>query len=92
MTFPEFGPRSYKPRPGAAIVFSCSLLHRVAPVTQGNRYVFLTFLHDEEAERMRSANLRAAGVVGAPPDAASPKQPVSASFGYGAGMAKPLPN
>jgi hypothetical protein len=28
-------------------------------VTRGRRYVFLTFLFDEEAERVRQANLRA---------------------------------
>jgi hypothetical protein len=42
LTFPEFGPRSHKPAAGSAIVFSCSLLHKVEPVTQGVRYVFLT--------------------------------------------------
>lgn len=28
-------------------------------MTRGRRYVFLTFLFDEEAERVRQANLRA---------------------------------
>jgi hypothetical protein len=31
----------------------------VLRVTCGRRYVFLTFLFDEEAERVRQANLRA---------------------------------
>ena len=40
-------------------MFSASILHQVSRVTGGRRYVFLTFLFDEEAERMRQANLRA---------------------------------
>jgi hypothetical protein len=31
----------------------------VSRVTYGRRYVFLTFLFDEEAERVRQANLQA---------------------------------
>ena len=54
ITFPEFGPRSFQAAAGSAIVFSCSLLHKVDPVTRGTRYVFLTFLFDEEAERLRA--------------------------------------
>ncbi len=86
ITFPEFGPRSFQAAAGSAIVFSCSLLHKVDPVTRGTRYVFLTFLFDEEAERLRADNFRAAGAIGAPQDMASAKQRVSASFGYGAGL------
>lgn len=56
LSFPEFGPRSFKPEPGAAVVFSCSLLHAVSPVTRGKRYAFLPFLYDEEAARLREAN------------------------------------
>src|SRR5262249_16132818 len=29
--FPEYGPQTFKPPPGAAVVFSCSLLHTVVP-------------------------------------------------------------
>ncbi len=83
--FPEFRARSFKPAAGSAIVFSCSLLHKVEPVTRGSRYVFLGFLFDEDAERLRADRFRAAGLVGAPQDTASSKQPISASFGYGAG-------
>jgi predicted 2-oxoglutarate/Fe(II)-dependent dioxygenase YbiX len=35
------------------VVFSCSLLHEVTPVTSGTRYAFLSFLYDEEAQRVR---------------------------------------
>jgi len=59
ISFPEYAPRSFKAAPGAAVVFSASILHQVSRVTRGRRYVFLTFLFDEEAERVRQANLRA---------------------------------
>lgn len=56
LCFPEYGPRSFKPPPGAAVVFSCSLLHAVTPVTRGRRYAFLPFLYDETAAEIRSRN------------------------------------
>jgi predicted 2-oxoglutarate/Fe(II)-dependent dioxygenase YbiX len=59
IAFPEYSPQSFKAAPGTAIVFSASILHEVSRVTRGRRYVFLTFLFDEEAERARQANLRA---------------------------------
>jgi hypothetical protein len=58
ISFPEYGPRSFKAAPGTAVVFSASILHQVSQVTHGRRYVFLTFLFDEEGERVRQANLR----------------------------------
>jgi predicted 2-oxoglutarate/Fe(II)-dependent dioxygenase YbiX len=64
ISFPEFSPQGFKPAPGAAIVFSASILHRVSRVTRGQRYVFLTFLFDEEAERLRLANLKAVNAQG----------------------------
>ena len=54
--FPEYGPRGYKAPPGGAVVFSCSLLHAVSPITRGKRFAFLPFLYDEAAARMREAN------------------------------------
>lgn len=51
--FPEFGDRTYGAAPGDAIVFSCSLLHEVTPVTHGRRYAFLSFFYDEISQRMR---------------------------------------
>jgi predicted 2-oxoglutarate/Fe(II)-dependent dioxygenase YbiX len=58
ISFPEYSPRTFKAPPGTAVVFSASILHQVPRVTRGRRYVFLTFLFDEEAERLRQANLR----------------------------------
>jgi predicted 2-oxoglutarate/Fe(II)-dependent dioxygenase YbiX len=56
ISFPEYGARSFKPPPGGAVVFSCSLLHAVSRVTAGRRFAFLPFLYDEEAARMREQN------------------------------------
>jgi predicted 2-oxoglutarate/Fe(II)-dependent dioxygenase YbiX len=56
ISFPEYGPRRFKPPVGGACVFSCSLLHEVSPVTAGRRYAFLPFLYDDEAARIREAN------------------------------------
>ena len=59
ISFPEYSARTFKAAPGTAVVFTASILHQVSRVTGGRRYVFLTFLFDEEAERVRQANLRA---------------------------------
>jgi hypothetical protein len=58
LSFPEFSSRTFKAALGAAVIFSSSMLHRVGKVTQGKRYAFLPFLHDEEAEKKRLENLR----------------------------------
>lgn len=44
LRFPEYGNQLYRPPTGGAIVFSCSMLHEVVPVTSGERFVLLTFL------------------------------------------------
>jgi peroxiredoxin/predicted 2-oxoglutarate/Fe(II)-dependent dioxygenase YbiX len=56
VSFPEYGPRSFKPPPGGAVVFSCSLLHEVSEVTAGRRYAFLPFLYDDAAAKLREQN------------------------------------
>jgi len=56
VSFPEYGPKSFKPPTGGALVFSCSLLHAVSTVTRGRRYAFLPFLYDDEAAKVREAN------------------------------------
>jgi predicted 2-oxoglutarate/Fe(II)-dependent dioxygenase YbiX len=57
LRFPEFGPRTYTPPTGGAVVFSCSLLHEATPVTRGERFAYLPFLYDDEGARIREANL-----------------------------------
>ncbi len=56
VSFPEYGPRGFKPPVGGAVVFSCSLMHAVSAVSRGRRYAFLPFLYDEAAARVRAAN------------------------------------
>jgi predicted 2-oxoglutarate/Fe(II)-dependent dioxygenase YbiX len=58
LRFPEFGDRTYRPPPGGACVFSCSVLHEATPVTRGERFAFLPFLYDEAAGKVREANLK----------------------------------
>lgn len=58
LRFPEFGPRTYRPSTGGAVVFSCSLLHEATPVTNGKRFAFLPILYDEEAAKLRQVNLQ----------------------------------
>lgn len=69
--FPEFGRQLFSPPAGGAVVFSCSLLHEATPVTRGKRYVFLPFLYDDAAARLRDENLRfLAGDINTPQQAA----------------------
>jgi predicted 2-oxoglutarate/Fe(II)-dependent dioxygenase YbiX len=56
LRFPEFGPRTYRPPTGGAVVFACSLQHEATPVTRGRRYAYLPFLYDEEGHQLREAN------------------------------------
>jgi len=58
LRFPEYGGTVYKAPSGAAVVFSCSLLHEVRPVIKGKRYAFLPFLYDEAAAKLRDENQR----------------------------------
>ena len=64
VSFPEYGPRSFKAPPGGAVVFSCSLLHKVSRVTRGRRYAFLPFLYDDAAALIRERNAALVGEKG----------------------------
>jgi predicted 2-oxoglutarate/Fe(II)-dependent dioxygenase YbiX len=46
LIFPEYGEHRYKPPAGAAVLFSCTLLHEALPVTRGRRFALLSFLRD----------------------------------------------
>jgi predicted 2-oxoglutarate/Fe(II)-dependent dioxygenase YbiX len=69
LRFAEFGPRTYRPPTGGAVVFSCSLLHEAMPVTRGTRYAFLPFLYDAAGAAIREANLHL--LATGPPQAAT---------------------
>lgn len=58
LRFPEFGRQVYEAPAGGAVVFSCSLLHEATPVTAGRRYAYLPFLYDDDAAKIREANLQ----------------------------------
>lgn len=47
LRFPEFSEAAYKTPTGAAIVFSCSLLHEVLAMREGRRFALLAFLFGE---------------------------------------------
>ncbi|MGH8901627.1 MAG: 2OG-Fe(II) oxygenase [Egibacteraceae bacterium] len=53
LRFPEYGPHLYRPPAGGALVFSCSLLHEVLDITEGRRFVLLSFLYGDEDSRQR---------------------------------------
>jgi predicted 2-oxoglutarate/Fe(II)-dependent dioxygenase YbiX len=50
LRFIEYGPATYRPPPGGAVVFSCAMTHEATPVTAGRRYAFLPFFYDERGQ------------------------------------------
>ncbi|MEZ0232641.1 MAG: redoxin domain-containing protein [Methylophilaceae bacterium] len=66
LRFPEFGSGLYSAPVGGAVVFSCSLLHEATIVTKGQRYMFLPFLYDDAASKIRQENAQFLD-AGAPP-------------------------
>lgn len=58
LSFPEYGPRSFKAPPGGAVVFPGALLHAVSKVTAGRRYAFLPFVYNEAAAKLREENAK----------------------------------
>ena len=60
LRFPEFGPDLYVPERGGAVIFSCSLLHEVTPVTKGSRYGLLGFFFGEK-DRILQTEYKTAG-------------------------------
>ena len=66
---PEIGRQTFTPPAGGAVVSSCSLLHEAMPVTKGKRYVFLPFLYDDAAAKVRQQDEKyVAGPINTPPD------------------------
>ncbi len=58
LVFPEYTTSLYRPEPGAAYVFSSSLLHEAKRITSGKRYTFLPSLYDDSAALVREKNAR----------------------------------
>jgi peroxiredoxin/predicted 2-oxoglutarate/Fe(II)-dependent dioxygenase YbiX len=70
--FPEYGRQLFCPPAGGAVVFSCSLLHEATRVTRGKRYVFLPFVYDEAAAKLRRQNEASlGGMFNTPEDGAA---------------------
>jgi|GEM_PF-5492162 len=57
LCFPEFGPTKHRIGAGNALIFPVSLMHKVAPVEFGQRYMLLSFFYDEIGARDRRAEL-----------------------------------
>jgi predicted 2-oxoglutarate/Fe(II)-dependent dioxygenase YbiX/alkyl hydroperoxide reductase subunit AhpC len=57
VSFPEYSAREFRPAPGAALVFSCSMLHCVAPMISGRRYACLPFVYDDIAAENKRKGL-----------------------------------
>ena len=51
LRLPEYGPQLYAPPAGGGVVFSCSLLHGVVPVTKGRRFMVAGFLWGEGEQK-----------------------------------------
>lgn len=49
--FPEYGRTLYRPDPGDAVIFSCTLLHEALPVRSGRRFGLFTFMYDEQGAK-----------------------------------------
>ena len=56
LRLPEYGPQLYAPPAGGAAVFSCSLLHLVAPVTKGRRFALIGFFWSEAEQPIYDRN------------------------------------
>lgn len=52
LRLPEYGTQLLNQPAGAAVVFSCSLLHLATPVTKGRRFVLVGFFWGEEDQRL----------------------------------------
>jgi len=65
LRFAEYGPATYRPPAGGAVVFSCGLMHEALPMKAGRRYAFLPFFYDDagaqvlDAYRARTAPVEA---------------------------------
>ena len=71
LRFPEYGRRTYRPPLGGAVVFSCDMLHEVAPVTAGRRYAFLPFFYDAAAAQVLDAYRKRVGESAMPTEPAA---------------------
>ena len=64
LRFPEFGRAVYRPEPGSAVLFSCSLLHEALPVIMGQRFALFSFFTDAAGEARDKEMKRKYGAKG----------------------------
>ncbi|WP_293898483.1 2OG-Fe(II) oxygenase [Phenylobacterium sp.] len=55
LRFAEYGPATYRPPAGGAIVFSCGLMHEATRIAAGRRYAFLPFFYDDAGASLLAA-------------------------------------
>ncbi|HKK31611.1 MAG TPA: 2OG-Fe(II) oxygenase, partial [Alphaproteobacteria bacterium] len=67
LRFPEFGPQLYQAPTGCAIIHSCSLLHELVPVQEGQRFAYIPIVYGEAGAQLREKN-RAFLAEGVSPD------------------------
>lgn len=51
--FPEYGDDVYRPPVGGAVAFSGATVHEALPVTKGERFILVAFVHGQEEEAYR---------------------------------------
>jgi len=61
LRFPEYAPHLYRPETGCAVIFSCSILHEVTDIEQGDRFALTSFLYGEAEARIREEYNRKTG-------------------------------
>lgn len=54
LLFPEYTSDLYRVGAGDAVIFPCSLVHQVTPVTKGRRYVMISFYYGEAQAEHRA--------------------------------------
>lgn len=70
LAFPEYGQAHYAIAPRTAVVFPSTLLHGITPVTQGERFVLVSFLFGAAEEAFRKEQTLARGEEYNPDDVA----------------------
>lgn len=70
LEFPEYGPhaRFKAPKAGTALCFPSTLLHKVTPVTAGERFIMVSFFHGEAEEKWRKQHIEDQGRIAYNPD------------------------
>lgn len=61
--FPEFPGEKHKPAPGVGLVYSGALMHRVMPVTRGERFCLLSFLFGPRGKEALDRHVEKHGVT-----------------------------